>query len=733
MGSKQSKPADKSVDTQQASAHSKGATPRQRVNVQTVQNVLVIWLDNNIDENSIGCRNTITQLRRIVNDISTFTDDEECVQFLENITDNRACMIISGSLGQFIVPRVHNMSQVDSIFIFCDNEKRHEQWAKAWPKIKGVFTEMSPICEALKRATQQCEQNAVPISFIATSDDITKNLDQLHPTFMYTQILNEILLKIKFDEGHIHEFTNYCRTVFAENETELRNVDEVQKTYHDKTPIWWYTCECFLCPMLNRALMIMDMDIIIKMGFFISDLHRHIEQLHSEQFNDRQSDNSFTVYRGHGMSKWDFDQMTKLMGGLVSFNNFLSTSKDRDVSLDFARRAVANFDMVGILFIMRIDPAVSTTPFASIVDFSYYQGDENEVLFSMNTVFRIGEIKPMDASHRLFQVDLTLTSDNDKDLHVLADHILEKTNPDEEGWHQLGRFLLNLGQSDKAQQVYKVLLEQATDENEKKGIYHQLGWAKYNLGEYNEALTFFKKAVKLYEKELSPTDHILANCYNDIGVVYYGMGDYSKALSYYEKAMEIKQQSLPSNHPDLTNSYINIGVIHGCLNDYPKALSLYEKALEIQEQTLPPNHPELANTYNNIGNAYNAMKDFQEAFTYHTKAFEIRHQSLPPNHPDLAASYGNMGLVCNHMGSYSEALWLNEKALEILEQTLSPNHPDLAAFYNQIAQTYFMTNNYSKALSCCQRAVDIGQHSLPPNHPHLQWYRDNLDKVKEKL
>src|ERR1700721_265239 len=104
-------------------------------------------------------------------------------------------MIISGSLGQHIVPRVHNMSQVDSFFIFCDNKKYHEQWAKEWPKIKGVFTEIAPICEALKHAAQQCEQNAISISFMDTSVDISKkNVDQLDPSFMYTQILKEILL-----------------------------------------------------------------------------------------------------------------------------------------------------------------------------------------------------------------------------------------------------------------------------------------------------------------------------------------------------------------------------------------------------------------------------------------------------------------------------------------------------------------------------------------------------------
>ena len=89
-------------------------------------------------------------------------------------------MIISGSLGQHIVSKIHYMSHVDTIFIFCGNQAYHEQWAKDWPKIKGVFTEIASTCEALKQAVQEYEYNTISISLISTDGNITKNLDQLY-------------------------------------------------------------------------------------------------------------------------------------------------------------------------------------------------------------------------------------------------------------------------------------------------------------------------------------------------------------------------------------------------------------------------------------------------------------------------------------------------------------------------------------------------------------------------
>jgi hypothetical protein len=67
--------------------------------------------------------------------------------------------------------------------------------------------------------------------------------------------------------------------------------------------------------MLNRAIRLMNVNIFIKMGFFIGDLHRHIEQLHCEQLNGHHSDAICTVYGGQGMSKEAFEQMQQTKGG----------------------------------------------------------------------------------------------------------------------------------------------------------------------------------------------------------------------------------------------------------------------------------------------------------------------------------------------------------------------------------------------------------------------------------
>ncbi|CAF2741251.1 unnamed protein product [Rotaria sp. Silwood2] len=181
----------------------------------------------------------------------------------------------------------------------------------------------------------------VSISFITTvSKSNKRNLDQLDLSFMYTQIMKEILLTIDFKQHHINEYTTFCRQLLATNQSELQNVHKIEREYRDRVPIWWYTYPCFLYSMLNGSLRIMVVDLIIRMGFFIQDLRNNIAKFHGQQFIGSSSSSSFTVYRGQGLSKADFDQLVKAKGALLSFNNFVSTSENLQVSLRFIRKSI---------------------------------------------------------------------------------------------------------------------------------------------------------------------------------------------------------------------------------------------------------------------------------------------------------------------------------------------------------------------------------------------------------
>lgn len=722
--------------------------------IHSIENFIIIWLDLDINEFDEDTKKSLTSLRQVVDSIKIFNNVDQCIDYLTDIEDEKVFLIISHTLHQQIVSLIENIAQLHSIYVVSSQSIGH-----GYKKVKGIFNKIESICDVLQRNLRQYEIDLISIG--------VSNLDELDQSFMYSQILKEILLDIKYDLTAKKEFVDFCSTYYADNHTQTNRILDFERFYGDHSPIWWYTKETFIYSILNKALRTQEIDVIIKMGFFIQDLHRQIEQLYATT----EKTSKMTVYRGQGMSDDDFAKIKKSEGGLLSFNNFLSTSLDQAVSLGFAESTRENCQLTGILYQIEIDSSISTVSFASLDNVSYYSDSEKEILFSMHTIFRIGEIKEL--KDRLWQVNLTLTNDNDQQLKQLMDH-LRKENQGKNGWYRIAILMMNMGKFNKALEVFNLMCEKEQVITH-RGIYHDMAVAYQGIGDYSNALLYYEKALEIQRKFL-PANHpefittynnigsinntmgyypvalsyfqraleIQKNCFpndhaslavtnNNIAAVNESVGDYQTALCYYKQALKIEQQSLPSNHPSLAVTYEHIGSIYGCMGDYSTALSYHKKVVEIQQKILPPDHPNLATSYKNIAHGYRMLCENSEALAYCQKTLEIEMKSLPSSHPSFANTYRCMAAIYYVLGNYSSALSYYEKALEINQRSFPSDHPSIALIYRDIGSVYESMEDYSKALTYYKKALYIGEKSLPANHPSLAHNYNNIGSVYDSM
>ncbi|CAF3327828.1 unnamed protein product [Rotaria sp. Silwood2] len=563
---------------------------------QLLQNFLLIWLDADFNESKEDFRKSILYLRNIVATVKTFTDVDQCIDFLTDLENEKVFMIVSGILGQQLIPEIQVCPQLDSIYVFCENLSLHEQWTNKIPKVQGVYTQIETICEALKIDCKHSDRGMISISF-----------QGIDPLFMYMQLLKETLLEINDDDDKsIKELVDYCRLQGGIAEKDLTKFEQ---EYRLHTPIWWYTSPYFLFTMLNRALRLMDVDIILKMGFFIRHLHQHIENLHREQQLENTSAAPFQAFRGQRLSIEDFNKLTKTKGGLMSFNNFLSTSRNRDVSLEFYARPVAHHqpNSMGILFVMTIDPAmcaVSSSVFVDAKNVGYIQDQEEEILFSTHTIFRIERIDRIhdNRTDRLWEVNLNLYSKNDHDLNTLTEHIrADLSLISSPGWSRLVSIGLTPDDVWYAQlEIADGTIQHIKDQIQSK-INARLTWLTF--GNYLTVLKQNIAADKYYQYLLHilPPDHpSLVSIYNNMGLMYTLMNNNEKALECFEKTFEFHAQSssqaveqtdslmsaLRSSH-DSTNLQLatlnKLAEMSYRLEDYPIALDFYRQAYDMTD------------------------------------------------------------------------------------------------------------------------------------------------------
>jgi tetratricopeptide (TPR) repeat protein len=657
-----------------------------------------------------------------------------------------------------MVPLIHELPQLDSIYFFSDHQTTHQPCVSVSNKVKGIFNTIEPICHRLKRNIQQYRNTLLSISTVTSTDISNGNVDQLDQSFMYSQLIQEILLELDYNDKAKADLANYCRRRQASDGVGIVSpiIDEFEQDYERHSPIWWYTRDCFLYVMLNQALRTQDTEALIKMGFVIRDIHRKIKHLH-----DSATPMRLTVYRGQCMSADEFTKIQKNKGGLLSFNNFLSASTDRDIAYFFADSTLQNRQMMSILFQIEIEPIVSSTAFTELKGENCSFDSEKEILFSMHSIFRIGEIKQI--QDRFWNVELKLTSDNDRDLAHLTEQLRQEIKG-ATAWYRLGHLLAKMGKFNQAEEVLLKLLDSTPNLHTTaiSSITHQLGvihrekgnfqtalmfydkalimhWndvpidfesiaitcndiglVHRELGNYLRALAYYQKALDFLEDPSINSNRLqLATAYNNVGQVFQSMGDYSTALGFFRRTLTIEKEVLPSNHPALGIVQNNIGAVHSLMGNHTLALESYQETFRIEDRSLPTDHGTLAVTYNNLGEAHRSNGDYETALEYYQKAIDIGERSLSLNHPSIATAYYNKGLVYHMKHNRSTALKFYERACEIFEQTVSPSNLDLAIVYEHIGQVHVGNEDPSRALEFFRKALKIQETCLSPNDLHL--------------
>jgi tetratricopeptide (TPR) repeat protein len=267
----------------------------------------------------------------------------------------------------------------------------------------------------------------------------------------------------------------------------------------------------------------------------------------------------------------------------------------------------------------------------------------------------------------------------------------------------------------------KIALKAAKDDTTVIKTTNYLSWELLNTGDYDIAMQLSNDALKssfdLLEKEKSNNNPIIwdagkkgaAYAYNNIGTIHANKGDYDKALVFYLKAIKIREEVAVKTPHDFQNKksiadlYNNLGAINQLKNNEDKALELYLSALKIEEEI--GYKKGMAMLYNNIGIVYNHKHNNDKALEYYTKALAIR--EWIGDKGGIATSYENFGYVYVDLEQYDKALEYYNKAY-ILEEEIA-DKVGLAITSLNIGDLYLKLGNVSKAKDYALKSLNIAK------------------------
>lgn len=668
----------------------------------------MIWLDKTIDASR-------TALREITNYVLLYTELEPCLTYIRSITTERIFLIVSGSYARACLDEIHDLAQVDSIFIFCMNTAKYKQEfqeARQYSKLVDIFDQEAQLVQSVREELSDLQKQLATFSLYENQKS-TRDLSSESASFLWFQLFKDVLLQMPKTEQAKKEMIDQCLHFYRGNNEELQLIKEFEQTYTESETIRWYTKQCFIYRLCNKALRTEDIELLYLFRYYIQDLCKRLAAEYESFRKQREEEPVVKLYRGLKLTKEELTRFESNIGSLISTNGFLSTSRNYELALQFAvKKSKRTVDVLPTLFIVDADIRTDHAVFVDISSLSVFP-DEEEVLFDIDCAFKINQVY-FDAEREVWIVNMSLTNEARK---VVDKYIEANRREMEKGNISLifGLLLTEMGRYDKAQLYFENLLATNTVDD-KISLYTNIGRVKFLKGEYNEALKDFKTVHELQRHQVPRNEIDFARTLNNLALTYMELKKYDLAFDYLLDAIKIYDRHSDIDRLLVANTENAIGVVYSHKHDYDNALKHLFRAMALYEQNLPTlDHQIMATNYNNICMALYHARDYQQSLDYCQKALVIREKILPIDHSHIGDSLSNLGLIHQKHGDYQQALAFFERSLAIYEKNLE-RKMSIPICFNNIGLLFADEKNYEQAVVYHLKALAFYNDNDPSKH-----------------
>lgn len=234
----------------------------------------------------------------------------------------------------------------------------------------------------------------------------------------------------------------------------------------------------------------------------------------------------------------------------------------------------------------------------------------------------------------------------------------------------------------------------------------EIGNAYFSVGEYNEALVYFEKAISL-EEFLGDKNQIdFAHFYSNLGALYNEIAEFKKAEELLRKSLT-HFDSQDTLNPKLFFAMNNLGLTYEKMGDFLNAEKIFQEAIRKAQDLSTQNLEILAFLYNNWGMAHLINNDYYSGLEYCTVALELRKKIHPEIHPDLANSFHNVGLLNLRINKNDIAIDFLHKSVFQIKNTLGDKHGFLSFPYERLALAFNKKEQFDSSMYYIDKALEV--------------------------
>ena len=205
------------------------------------ESFVLLWLDETIQKNEDAHQSEI-KFRQIINAFRSFKDTDRTLDYISQENEKQIYLIVSGSLGEELLKteELKDNPRISSIYIFCKDKIRYEKLRDLHPKVCDIFVTADALCKKLKEDVQKELENSLPISSVPQKATLrTSDAEDGQTQFLCAQLHRNFLLGIEYENNARLQLVDLCTKNYQGNNAELRNIEELKRSYHTGKVIWW--------------------------------------------------------------------------------------------------------------------------------------------------------------------------------------------------------------------------------------------------------------------------------------------------------------------------------------------------------------------------------------------------------------------------------------------------------------------------------------------------------------
>jgi hypothetical protein len=209
------------------------------VDYQTNDSLIITWLTSSV----ISAQDSLL-LKNIISNVQIFECADSFADFITNLTNQQKVIwIVSNSIAINTVSLLNDLPQIHSIYIHKMNQDNYNELFYKYDKVIGVFIDIESIRNEIEKNLLKIERESVSISMFYQNsfDSLSEenNSKKLDSSFMFTQLLKNIILRTKFEQKEKKQLFDYLRTRCADNIVTLDIINQFEYTYTQHSPAWW--------------------------------------------------------------------------------------------------------------------------------------------------------------------------------------------------------------------------------------------------------------------------------------------------------------------------------------------------------------------------------------------------------------------------------------------------------------------------------------------------------------